>query len=231
MTSSSKLKEQDFFSSQDKPLPVQCLVEIEIITWTLLSEVDSLTLLALHFFHWRITTILFPLKNEKLSLFSVLGTFTEYIWISLLWLCYSEIADDTCLPLTFNGILVLLWEAIILAVWKCLMRHQGPVMHFPAISPTLFLSLFLLFYFQHLKKGEWGFKNTVYDTLCLEELTERYKVSKLRDAAILPQAALQKWRNRIARGLLSSQTAAVQQCCLKMSSPAAKTRSVFRQAW
>lgn len=165
---------------------------IENTTWTLLAEADALTLLALHLFHWRITTILFPLKNEKLTLFSVLGTFTEYIWISLLCLCCSEIADDTFLPLTCNGILVL-WEAIILAVWKCLMSHQGPVMCFPSVSLAVFLSLFLLFYFQHLKKGEWGFKSTVYDTLCLEELTERYKFSKLSDAAILPWAALQKW--------------------------------------
>lgn len=165
------------------------------------------------------------------NLFSVLGTFTEYIWISLLWLCCSEIADGTFFPLTCNAILVLLWEAIILAVWKCLMSHQGPVTHFPDVSLAVFLSLFLLFYFQHLKKGEWGFKNTVCDMLCLEELTERSKASKLSDAAILPRAALQKWGNGLARGLLLSQTAAGQQCCLKGSLPAPKTWSVFRQSW
>lgn len=127
------------------------------------------------------------------TLFSGLGTFTEHVWISLLWLCCSDIADDTFLLLTCNGILALLWESIILAVWKCLISHQGPVMYFPAVSLALFLSLFLPFYFQHLKKGEWGFNNTVCDMLCLEELTEWYKVSKLRDTAILPQGPLQKW--------------------------------------
>lgn len=52
------------------------------------------------------------------------------------------------------------------------MSHQGPLMHFPAVSPALFPSSFLLLYFQHLGKGERGFKITVYHTLYLEELTE-----------------------------------------------------------
>lgn len=69
MTSSSKLKKQNFFYSQLKSLSGQLSVDIENEICILASEADILTPLVSHTFHQTATTILFRLKNKKLQPF------------------------------------------------------------------------------------------------------------------------------------------------------------------